>query len=117
MNNLDRYKKLPKKGSSATIPTITAFIPTPDNTDYKRGYIQRYFVTKTNETNGIIYEVSDATFLSVIKSPLYKGVRLRWRLIGSDVEVSTSNSKSITIASEKIKHLKLYLPNLLQFHK
>jgi hypothetical protein len=32
------------------IPTINAHIPTPTEFDYKRGFIERYFVQKVNDT-------------------------------------------------------------------
>ena len=54
---------------------------------------------------------------------------MKWRITGpitpvynidgilTDKGVIESNNASISIISEKIKNVKLYLPNILQFHK
>ena len=44
MINPDRYKKLNNNLSEYELPEILAYIPTPTEIEYKRGYIQRYFV-------------------------------------------------------------------------
>jgi hypothetical protein len=46
MINPDRYKKLKNNLSEYELPEILAYIPAPTEIEYKRGYIQRYFVQK-----------------------------------------------------------------------
>lgn len=117
MNNNSRYNNLGKKPVGISPIKINTSTPKLTETDYKRGYVERYFVAKANDENSLIYEVLSENFLRVIKSPLYIGVKIRWRIKGDVTDVKVSNKKSLDIASEKIKNLKLYLPNLLQFHK
>ena len=108
---------------------ITSFIPNPSDDDYIRGYIIRYFIQKTNDVESPIYEVSSKQYSKYTHSYTFKGVSLRWRIKGpldtvfnnqneiTDKGVRESNRISILLVSDKIKNLKLYLPNLLQFYK
>jgi hypothetical protein len=117
MDNNSRYKQLGKNPLGMGSVVVKTSIPTPTESDYKRGFIKRYFVTKSNSDTSTIYEVDSQNYIRIVKSPLYKGVSLRWKIKGNPKELKYSNGKSIEIASEKIKNLGLYLPNLLQFHK
>jgi hypothetical protein len=108
---------------------ISTFIPNPMEDDYVRGYVTRFFIQKTNDIESPIYEVSSKQFSKYTHSYSFKGISLRWRIKGPmdtefndkneviDKGVKESNRIAIRIASEKIKNLKLYLPNLLQFYK
>jgi len=108
---------------------INAFVPSPTEDDYKKGYITRFFVQKTNDKESPIYEVASSNFRKYTNNQSYKGVTLRWRIKGplnmvfndrneiTDKGVKESNRISIQISSSKIDNLKLYLPNLLQFYK
>lgn len=129
MNILDQYKKLRKPDLLAGPITIKAHLPTPTENDYKRGYIKRYFAQKVNDMSSPIREVSDDIYINVSRNSFYVTTSLKWRISGplttitnvngriDDKGVSESNRISIQLASKKIKNLKLYLPNLLQFHK
>ena len=125
----DSYKKLlGKKGIKTSVP-ISAYIPSPSEIDYKRGYIRRFFAQSTNDKTSPIIEISSDSFNRFSRSTLYRTVTLRWRIKGplepvfnlnneiTDKGVRESNKVAIRIASEKIKNLKLYLPNFLQFYK
>ena len=116
MSMIDKYKNI-FKGSLSPSRRPVAFIPKPQDVDYQRGYIRRYFVQKTQDSNSPIIEVSYDTFIKFQASPLYRVADLRWRLTGTESVVKDSNAKSIKISSTNIKKLNLYLPNLLQFHK
>ena len=59
MINPDRYKKLKNNLSEYELPEILAYIPAPTEIEYKRGYIQRYFVQKSNDINSYIFEISN----------------------------------------------------------
>lgn len=129
MGMLDRYKKIFKGSTTKETQTLVSYIPKPNDDDYKRGYIFRYFAQKTIDMNSPIIEISDNSYVRVIANPYYRVSKLRWRIRGSlnptygkngileDNSVSESNRISIKLASNSIKNLKLYLPNLLQFHK
>ena len=129
MISTDRYKKLNNNLSEYNLPEISAYIPAPTEIDYKRGYIQRYFVQKSNDDHGHIFEVKKDVYEIYLENPYWKGVELLWRIEGpkelvykndggiDDIGVYNSNTASINLASAKLKNIGLYLPNILQFHK
>ena len=113
----ERYNQILKLPSEYSNNTIEAFIPTPKKVDYDRGYIERYFVQKSNDTSAHIFEVSSDNINQFLSNPFYSTIKLDWRLIGDPIDIKNSNSTSIRIASETIPKIQLYLPNLLQFHQ
>lgn len=115
--SIERYKTVATKILSAEKVEIKTTIPKPTDTDYTVGYIKRYFIQRVNDKSSPIFEVSSKQFSLFSTNPLYKGTSIKWRLVGLKEEVMFSNKKSIDIGSKKISNLKLYLPNLLQFHK
>lgn len=117
MDNIKKYTRLANNLSETQPLKVKASIPKPIGSDYNRGYIKRYFVRKLNNPNESIIEVAYAQFDMIVSNSLYIGVELKWRISGIESEVKYSNGISVKLASDKIKNLKLYLPNLLQFHK
>jgi hypothetical protein len=117
MDSIIRYKKIATNLVETNSVKVKASIPSPTDKDYNRGYIIRYFVRKVNDNNSVIYEVSQTEFSSIISNSFYIGSKIKWRISGSIEEVRNSNNISVKLGSEKISNLKLYLPNLLQFHK
>ncbi len=115
--DLDRYNKILKTKRDFSEVKITPYIPAPNDMDYKRGYIVRYFVQKLNDTASPIYEVSSKSHSAFINNPFYNVISLDWRIIGSVEQMKESNSNSVKLASEKMKAILLYLPNYLQFAK
>ena len=123
MSKLNDYKKVFNGETIKTEFKIQAFIPVPNDDDYKRGFINRYFVQKTMDKTSPIIEVSQVTYIKTLANPQYRVANIRWRITGpmetttNDNSVSDSNLIAIRLASKRIKNLKLYLPNLLQFYK
>lgn len=115
--NIYDYDKVTKIGNLFNLPKIVTYIPTPNNNNYVVGYIIRYFIQKANDENSYIYEIDKSSFIDFVENPFYVTVQLNWRIKGTADEVIKSNKKSINIFYEKMPSLKLYLPNLLQFHK
>lgn len=117
MDFIKRYKNISKNIRFTKPKKIKSFVPTPNEQDYLRGYVQRYFVRISNDEISPIIEVDGKEYAKLISNPFYVGEKLRWRITGDELEVKDSNRTSIRLSSTKIKNLKLYLPNLLQFHK
>lgn len=121
MDNLDRYKRILKGSYKFSEPKIKTFVPKPTDVDYLRGYITRYFVQKVNDKNSPIYEVNSDNYTKINNNTFYIGVSIRWRISMKNIletkTISESNRKSIQTALDSMPSLKLYLPNLLQFHK
>jgi hypothetical protein len=116
--NISRYKRvLEDDPNEFSIPALQASIPSPTSDDYKKGYLQRYFIQKSNDDSAYIYEVEKYYYTDILTNPFLKGVTLKWKISGIGEEVRQMNRKSVTYASKDMKSLPLYLPNHLQFHK
>lgn len=116
MINLGRYITLANNSEDFKFSIFT-FIPRPNEKDYNRGYITRYFVQKANDVNSYIYEVSKESYKNYLNNSFLLTVSLDWRIDGDDIDIKKSNSESVRLASKTINKLQLYLPNLLQFRK
>ena len=115
------YKDVAKNIENFTLQIPKTVIPIPTEFDYDNGFLRRYFIQKTNDSNGFVFELRD--------NPFWKVADLKWRISGpketvynkvgelSDVGVEITNKQIINLTSKKIKNIGLYLPNLLQFHK
>jgi len=115
--NIDRYKSISKLPTEYKLEKIPAHIPEPTEFDYKRGYITRYFVQKSNDTLAPVYEINASTFTNLSNNSFYKTITLDWRLIGNIEQIKESNFKSVKIAAKILPRVQIYLPNLLQFYK
>tara|TARA_B110000305_G_C19122016_1_gene484788 strand:+ start:364 stop:747 length:384 start_codon:yes stop_codon:yes gene_type:complete len=126
MDNLKRYKQI-NKGKTQVYRTVQTYIPTPDKSDYVKGYLTRIFVQKSNDNGSPIYEVNQSQIAYFSQSPLYSVAIVKWRISGPNESflkegimyksVKESNRISIKLHLDKIPNLELYLPNLLQFYK
>lgn len=96
---------------------LKTYVPSPEEKDYKRGYITRYFFQKSNDESAYILEISKEKFGELNQNPFCKCVSLNWRITGDYSEIRESNSKSVKLASEVLKSIELYLPNKIQFSK
>lgn len=115
--SIDRYNTIKKVPVQLELINIKTYVPNPNDRDYIAGYIQRFFVQKSNDVNSPIYEVSPKQISKYDGKPFYKIVSLDWRLTGTVEEIKNSNSVSVRLASQILPKIQLYLPNLLQFHK
>lgn len=113
--NLSRTKMGPLFEDSISIKT---FVPNPIDFDYQRSYITRYFIRKSNDENGTIFEVSDRTISQYTNNPLYITLKLTWKISKATIEdVKEMNRKSVSLGQETMSNIHLYLPNLTQFYK
>jgi hypothetical protein len=111
------FGRLFKEDTSIYKRSVKTYFPNPEINSYNKGYIIRYFLQKSNDSDSYVYEVEQTLFDEFSNNPFYKCVTLTWRLTGSVDEVIESNRISLQIACEQLPALKLYLPNFLQFHK
>ena len=114
---IDRYKIISNLGNEYKKLKTLSHIPTPKKKDYLIGYIVRYFLQKSNDTNGPIFEINVNLVSKYVNNPFYKTTSLDWRLNGTPDQIKKSNAASVKLASADIPKIGLYLPNLLQFHK
>jgi hypothetical protein len=123
------YKNLVKNISDFDLQLPKTIVPTPSELDYDNGFIRRYFIQKTNDSNGFVFEISDEMHKYYSDNPFWKVADLKWRITGpkqtvynqkgelSDIGVEITNKQIINLTSKTIRNISLYLPNLLQFHK
>lgn len=116
--NVARYNRIKQRDlSQFNELEIKTFVPNPTESDYKRGYIKRYFGQKVNDTNSTIYELSEFTYNSISNNPFYLTISLDWRIVGERNSVKETNFKSVKFAGKTMKNLIKTLPNYLQFIK
>ena len=123
------YKDVAKNIENFTLQIPKTVIPIPTEFDYDNGFLRRYFIQKTNDSNGFVFEVSLEVHDELINNPFWKVTDLKWRITGpketvynqkgelSDIGVEITNKQIINLTSKKIRNIGLYLPNLLQFYK
>jgi hypothetical protein len=123
------YKDIAKNIENFTLQIPKTLIPIPTEFDYDNGFIRRYFIQKTNDSNGFVFEVSEEVHDELRDNPFWKLADLKWRITGpkqtvynqkgelSDIGVEITNKQIINLTSKTIRNISLYLPNLLQFHK
>lgn len=128
-NKINMYKDLIKNKTFYSLFTPSTIVPNPTEDDYAIGSIDRYFVQKANDVNGFVYEISLNTFEKLNENPNWNVEIVRWRISGPlnevynetggiiDKGIINSNKTSLFIASNKLKNIGLYLPNVTQFYK
>jgi hypothetical protein len=123
------YNDLISEKTNYSLDFPKTIVPTPSDTDYENGFIERYFTQKVNDKNSYVFEIDKEVYFNLFDNPYWIVEIMKWRITGPitpvynvdgiliDKGVIESNNASISIISEKIKNVKLYLPNILQFHK
>ena len=115
--DITRYTKILQLPQEFKPSGIRQHIPTPTDSDYKRGYIIRYFTQKINDIDSPVYEISDGIYSKLSNNSFYQTCNLDWKIIGTDDEIREANMKSVKRAAKKLYAVQLYLPYLLQFKK
>ena len=123
---IENYKNL-KSIKIKNIPPTT-FFPKPNQLDYEKGYIKRYFTQMRGTPGAPIFEVNSEVYRNYSNTDYYIGVELNWKIKG-DLEdrytengdfipsVHTVNILEIREAEKIIPEINLYLVNTKQFHR
>ena len=123
------YKDVAKNIEIFNIQFPKTIVPSPTENDYNLGFIRRYFIRRINDENGFIFEIDENEYQKYLTNPFFESATIKWRISGpieikykdngeiDDKGVKNSNKTAINIASEKLKNIGLYLPNILQFYK
>lgn len=118
MNSIDIYNILTSKNVSQFENLIQTYEPTPNSNDYSIGFIFRYFTRKSNDENGVIYEISKETFDAYSNNPSYVTLRMRWKISGTNsAEVEQLNQRSINYSQETMSNIDTYVRNLTKFYR
>ena len=123
------YKDVVKNSKLFEIKYPDTIVPTPSESDYKLGFIRRYFTQKAVDISGHVYEISESTYSDYVTNPFWISTDMKWRISGpieptykdngeiDDRGIRYSNKAAINGATSKLKNIGLYLPNLVQFYK
>ena len=123
------YSDLVKNKTFYSLDVPKTIVPSPTKDDYESSFIERYFIQRTNDINGFVYEIDLNVYNTIKLNPYWITEVLNWRISGPtnevyndsglliDKGVINSNKASISLASQKLKNVGLYLPNVLQFYK
>lgn len=114
------YDKLPKKEqlSEHFFPSYSK--ATPVETDYLKGFVNRYYVRSM--LNGIIMETSVKDY-SKVKPENFEKVTITWKLTGpindtpSEPGVEDTNRRLVNLAERQVKGIVNYIKNFTEFRK
>ena len=79
------YKDVAKNIENFTLQIPKTVIPIPTEFDYDNGFLRRYFIQKTNDSNGFVFEVSEEVHDELRDNPFWKVTDLKWRITGPDL--------------------------------
>ena len=118
------YNNLISEKTNYSLDFPKTIVPIPSDTDYENGFIERYFTQKVNDKNSYVFEIDKEEYSNLFKNPYWVSEIMKWRITGpitpvynidgilTDKGVIESNNASISIISQKVKNVKLYLPNI-----
>ena len=114
------YDKLPKKEqlSEHFFPSYSK--ATPVETDYLKGFVNRYYVRSM--LNGIIMETSVKDY-SKVKPENFEKATITWKLTGpindtpSEPGVEDTNRRLVNLAERQVKGIVNYIKNFTEFRK
>jgi hypothetical protein len=103
-------------------------VPKPDDSDYERGIMTRYFCRPTVRKSGEIKEISKETCSRLQKNPLYTTLEIIWKIGGPleeskmdvtgkyevDRSVKKANKATLKEAEKKMPGISAKLTNILQ---
>lgn len=112
-----KYNRIPNKNATFDLSPISTDRPDPTDADYLRGYITRYFVQKANDSAAPILEINETEYNRLSTKSQYKTISLDWKISGSIEKITEANKKSIAYATDGMKNIRLYLPNLQQYSR
>lgn len=123
------YKDVAPDLSQFEIKYPKTIVPVPEESDYNRSYLLRYFTRKANDEYGHVFELDEDTYDEYLENPFWISTSLKWRIAGplyttynengtiKDIGVIAGNKASLSKASINIKNISLYLPNLKQYYR
>ena len=114
---IEQYKKIKKLKNFNLKSEPIPFKNDINSNDIKRGYINRYFCQKSNDNLAPVTEVSKSNYSVIQKNPLFKSIKLKWRIDGTKEQIKDSNRASISENLRKMPQLKNRLVNLLEYSK
>jgi hypothetical protein len=108
-----------------------AHFPQPQNKDYKRGQIERYFAKKRNSSPTLILEINQSTYNDLFTQSgeynyaLWQVVKIFWKITGPlrdtrnpngviSAGIVDTNERLVNFTNQTFRGIKGYLSNLIQ---
>lgn len=130
----NQYVKNNKTYNPSNYKQPYSYYPDVEDGDYRKGFINRYFLKKRNEPNKEIIEISPESYQSYgrkggIDKNLYLVMELKWLISGNrndtkneyngivEPGVYDTNKRNIYGLDRSFKGIKKYLTNFLEFYK
>ena len=101
----DRYISDDYSYKKIKIPKIDK-IELPTDSDYKRGYMYRYFFRQLNNEMASIYEITKSEHGKIANHHFYSAIRIMWKLIGEKSSALKTNIEIIRDAENKLSGIK-----------
>lgn len=126
--NKDRYNKMVKEKPKKVI-ALEAKPPIPEQKDYDKGYITRYFARQANSPKSDIIEIAKKKYtkLGSDGTGFYITIKLDWKISGAlnsklrngikHIGIMEANQNSIKRAEKKLEGLSRVLGNLVKYYK
>ena len=110
----------------------TAYFPQPQDKDYQRGQIERYFAKKRNSSPTLILEINQLTYNDLFTQSgeynyaLWQVIKIFWKITGPlrdtrdpngvvSAGIVDTNKRLVNFTNKEFKGIKGYLSNLIQF--
>ncbi len=118
-----KYNQITGNEINKHVPPII-YYPTPNADDYKRGFIQRFFVQKRNSPLNTILEIDYNQFNLIntqnnpgINGVIYNKVLLNWKISKIPIQdAKYLNELEVRKNQPNFPYLNLYLNNLTEFY-
>lgn len=89
----------------------------PKDSDYNKGYYYRYFYRLSNNIKGNVYEIEEKEYKKLQSKPIYKILKIKWKIIGPQDIAKEINTKIIDTSNQILPGIKSVLIDPLQFWK
>ena len=128
-NNSENYQRLNTLIDRMEPIKLKSFVPKPQDVDYKRGWISRYFIAKSWFPSSMV-EVTVDTYdndFSKLNKGAYSRTQVDWHISGNIKDyvmdggqtggVITKNMREINESKKNVPAIIILKNNLLQFYK
>lgn len=116
----NEYKQIGRQQIITRYPKY--YYPNLTNSDYKRGWINRYFVRLKSNKDSPIIEISEMEYKrinneSFTEGSMYNIISLRWKISGNIEEIQLANTRILESKEQIMPNISLMCRNRLQFWK
>lgn len=115
-NNSQELIKNDQKNSNDSNALPNPYYVNPTDSDYKLGFITRYFIKRRNGDYTTIREISKQ-YWDNFSNDLYINLKINWRISGNKNDVISTNQSLVKLKEVVIPGISLYFNDYSQFLK